>query len=485
MGRTANPVPLPFANGFYESDSLPLSAQECVNLYPVIPEEAALNEQVLFGTPGLEQLATTGAPSTNASRGALTMGGNPYFVNGTTLYRLESNLSTATSLGTITGTSRVSMAENGTQLMILVPGSTGYIFTTGPDTLTTITDVDFTANGNPQHVVFLDGFFICSTDSKKFIISAINNGLAWDSSDFATAEADPDDIVVPAVLSNQLYMVGTQTMEQFSNTGDNDFPFQRTGLFVEKGCAAAFSMTKLNQSLYFVGFSENESAAIWGYSGGGQPVKISTEPVESILQRLTSAELAAIFSYSYGQKGDFFVCFALPETTLVYNIKNGKWHERKSNILLPGQPQKTLTRFRVNSLTSAYGKILVGDSQGGIIGSMDIDIYSEYGDFIIRRTAGQPFQNSMNIFRVPWLEMVMESGVGNTDTPDPKISMSTSKDGKTYSLPRDRSFGELGKYNKRAIWTKLGSVPRFQVFAFEVSAKVKVAMLQLVADMRP
>lgn len=498
MGRISNPIPLPFANGFYESDSLPLSAQECVNLYPVIPEEPSLNQAVLFGTPGLDQLATSGSLAADNSRGAHSMNGVPYFVNGGTLYRLESDLVTLTSLGTIAGTGRVSMADNGTQLMIIDTGSTdfyyasalafgpnAYIFTASPDTLTQITDSDFIANGDPQHVVFIDAYFVCSTNSKKFILSAINNGLAYNGADFGTAEADPDDIVIPAVLNNQLYMVGSQSMEQFANTGDNNFPFQRTGLFTEKGCLAAFSMVKLNSGLYFVGLGEDEGAAIWEYGGGGQPTKISTEPVESVLERLTEAEQMAIFSYAYGQKGEFFVCFALPTTTLVYNIKNQKWHERKSDIILPGDAERTKTRFRVNSLTTAYGKVLVGDSQDGRVGSMDIDIYTEYTDFIMRRTAGQPFQNSMNPFRIPWLEAVMESGVGNTDTPDPKISMTRSLDGKTYTEPLDRSFGMMGKYSKRAVWTKLGQANRFEVFAFEVSAKVKVVLLSVVADMRP
>ena len=51
---------LPIANGFYESDSLPISAQECVNWYPNIVQAPALAQETLFGTPGITQLATSG-----------------------------------------------------------------------------------------------------------------------------------------------------------------------------------------------------------------------------------------------------------------------------------------------------------------------------------------------------------------------------------------------------------------------------------------
>ena len=162
---------LPIGNGFYKSDSLPISAQECVNLYPSSPDRQ------YFGTPGTVQVATNGPLGSDATRGAHRMNDKAYFVSGSDLCRLNSD-ETLDVLGTISGTGRVSMADNGTQLFILVPGGNGYIFTE-PSTLTQITDPDFTANGNPQYVVFVDGYFVCTTDAKKFIISSLNDGLAW------------------------------------------------------------------------------------------------------------------------------------------------------------------------------------------------------------------------------------------------------------------------------------------------------------------
>ena len=47
---------LPIANGFYVSDSLPLSAQECTNWYPNIVQGVGLNQETLFGTEGITLL---------------------------------------------------------------------------------------------------------------------------------------------------------------------------------------------------------------------------------------------------------------------------------------------------------------------------------------------------------------------------------------------------------------------------------------------
>lgn len=475
-------IPLPIANGFYKSDSLPISAQECVNAYPNIVEAPALNQETVFGTPGLESKATTGALTTDANRGSRKVGTIPYFINGGTLYELGSDFST-TSRGSISGSGFVSLADNGTQLMILVPGGTGYIYTPATTTLATITDIDFTANGAPQYVVFVDGYFVCTTDSKKFIISSLNDGLTWDGTDVGTAEADPDDIVAPIVYNNQLFIGGSITFEAFQNIGGSDFPFQRTGLFIDKGINAPFSLVKSSNTFMWVGGGDDESPAIWKLEGNS-PVRVSTTAIDSILQRLTAAELAAIFSWSYAQKGAYFIGFNLPDTTLVYDIKSERWHERKSTVTLPSGAIET-TRFRANSVVNAYGLTLVGDSQDGRIGSMDIDIYTEYDGRIERVIATQPFQNNMMGFVVPTVELTMESGVGNAVETDPKISMQRSGDGKTFTLPRERDVGAIGEYDIRQVWRRNGRASRFEVFKFTSTAMAKFVVIQLSADIRP
>lgn len=477
-------VPLPIANGSYKSDSLPISAQECVNWYPNIPQSAALSEETLFGTPGLSQELTTSALSTNLNRGSVTVSGVPYFINGTTLYSVDSS-NNATNEGTIAGTARCSIAHNGTKILINVPGGNGYEFDTSTSTLTQITDADFTTtNGAPQHVLWIDGYFIATTDEKKFIISALNDPTTWNGTEFGSAEVDPDAAVAPQSLNNRLLIFGTYTAEEFANTGGNDFPWQRTGTSIETGCSSPYSLTKARSSLFWMGGSENETPAIWRWGGSGEPEKVSTTAIDQVIERLTTAELAQVFAYSYSQKGAYFVCFALPETCLVFDLVTQRWHERKSFVTYPNGSNATV-RYRVNSVCSAYGKLLVGDSQDGRIGSMDIDIYDEYGEEIIRTVATQPFQNNMASFFVPTVELTMESGVGNSDTTDPQVSLSRSMDGKTWTTPRQRSIGKIGEYGTRQIWTKNGRARRLEIFKFTMSGKVKPVIIQLTANIIP
>lgn len=476
-------IALPIAGGFYKSDSLPVSAQECVNAYPNIVEADGLNRETVFGTPGLEQKVTTGALTTDANRGAHEVNGVPFFVNGGTLYEITSAFS-ATSRGSITGTGRVSMADNGIQLLIIVPGatSTGYIYNTSTSTLSTIAS-GFKANGEPQACAFVDGYFVCTTDSKNFIISNLNDGTTWTTTDVGTAEADPDATVAPIVFNNQLFITGSITIEAFQNLGGSDFPFQRTGLFIDKGVSAPFSLIKATNTFLWVGRGENEEPSIWRLEGN-QPVRISTTAIDTILSDLTRDEVSNIFSWSYAQDGAFFVGFTLPQTTLVFDMKSERWHERKSKVALPSGAIET-QRFRVNSVVRAYGLTLVGDSQDGRVGSMDKDVYDEYGERITRTISTQPFQNQMAGFTVPVIELTMESGVGNATETDPAVRMSRSLNGKTFTLPRSRTIGKVGEYDKRQIWHRNGRANRFEVFKFEHTGKNKFVIIQLSADIRP
>ena len=66
-------TPLPIAHGSYLSESLPLSAQECVNWYPHVPDVPALAQEVLFGVPGISSVALAGGAAASANRGSHAM----------------------------------------------------------------------------------------------------------------------------------------------------------------------------------------------------------------------------------------------------------------------------------------------------------------------------------------------------------------------------------------------------------------------------
>lgn len=209
----------------------------------------------------------------------------------------------------------------------------------------------------------------------------------------------------------------------------------------------------------------------------GAFTKVSTLAIDNILSEYTNSTISSSFSIAWGQRGQYFVAFVFTDRAFVYNITTKLWHEQKSR--LPSGSDYTATRWRVNSLVSAYGYTLVGDNADGRIGKLDNDIYQEYGNDIVRLFSTQLRVGAGKSFRIPVVELTMEAGVGNTDDPNPTVSMSISEDNKVFQYERTRFVGKIGKYGQRTIWRKNGRIPRYATVRFRMSGPYKVVVIKL------
>lgn len=479
-------------NGFYQSNSLPLSNQRCVNLYPNLPQSQAISQDSLFGTPGIRYITDTGIPSVHTNRGAWVKDGVPYFVNGTRLFRLDRTVTfgeevlTEAFLGVIEGSNRCHFADNGKQLMILVPGtpSKGYIVDeTQFPVVQEITDADFYAHGNPQAVVFIDSFFVATTDEKRIIQSASGDGTSWNSLDFGAAVVDPDDIVAPFVFRNQIFVGGKETFEVFENIGVAGFTFRRiNGLVYDVGLASQYAIASDNNAFYWLGAEKSSDVGIWASNGSGAQ-KISTVAIDAIIARLNPDELPNAFAWSYGQDGNYFIGFTFQSLTIVYDSVTGRWHERESRFTNE-LGVDVVTRCRYNSVVQAYGRIFVGDSVSGRIGQLDREYYKEYTEPFTATFSLAPFYNQGTSFSITQAELFMESGVGNDDKPDPEVRLRMSKDGKVYNFSLSRKVGKEGEYSKRQIWRQLGRFSRMAVAEISMSDPVKRAFYTFEANVK-
>jgi len=489
-------IQLPITGGFYVNRSLPISAQECSNFYVHINQGGGLAAESLFGTPGSNQLATSGTDQ-QVNRGAHVMNGIPYFVNGNGLYRLTRTISGTgvesfaldlISTVVVAGTGRVSMADNGTQLIIVVPTTTtpsdGYIWVEDTTIFTKITDTDFTGK-KVQQVVYVDGFFVITTASKEFFISALNDGLSYNALDVGTAEADPDDIIAPIVQNNILYIGGGQTFEPFRNVGvpaAGTFPFVRiAGGVLSIGVFSPFSLINVSETFFFIGGGENEAPSVYIFTGSGFSI-VSNDGIDSLLGQLTDTQLENVFSWSYSEEGAKFVGWTLPTFTIVYDLTSKKWHQRKSFDIIDDVSGQF--RWRANDVVKAYGRILISDNQDGRVGEINLDILDEYDQDIISVVSTIPFSNNGDSIKVPSIELTVESGVGNTAVPDPMVSLERSKDGKTLTDKRLRRIGKKGQFKNRAIWNKNGRAARLEVFRFTMTGRVKKVIIKLEANVK-
>lgn len=489
MARSA----LSIAQGFYKDESLAVSSRELVNLFVHIPEGKTVTDGALFGVAGIEQVADTVPNAFN--RGGSAMLGVPYFVCGNKLYSVtyvddafgDRTYSTNDVSGaeTIEGTGRVFFSNNGEQLMIVAPDYANqfnaWIYTVAGG-LVQVTDVDF--DGPVAGVTFKDGYFVfAKKDSNKWFISDLRDGIAYNALDFASAESDPDNIVVIAPLNGLVYVFGSRTFEPYQNVaGGSGFPFERLSSGIQqKGCLAPHSMVEVNGNLVWIGTGENERPAIY-MSNGGLPQKLSPASVDNLIYQGGIVPVSNAYVIKWAERGHTFVSFTVPGVcTIVWDAVTGLWHERKSlDRFLSPQP------WRVTAMVDAYSVLLVGDELSGVIGRMGEDILYEYGEEIRGYWTTESIDNGGRPFSLMQVQLYAETGTNplNGQGSQPVIRMSVSKDGgRLYSPEISRMMGLTGHYYSPISWPALGRYSRSANLRFDISEPIKRVFVRLEVEL--
>ena len=394
----------------------------------------------LKGTPGLAfvlELPTFPVKALHFNRG------RAFAVTPTKLYEIFSNGS-FNELGAVDFEGRVVMEDNGIQL-VMVDGFKGYSWDATTNEVAQITgDGWYPA----RTVTYQDGYFIFERkDTGQFFVSDLLS-VEFDPLDFASAEGQPDKLV--AVLSDhrEVFMFGTETIEVWYNSGAADFPFERNqGAFIEKGCAAPYSVAKQNNTVYFVG-SDLMVYQLAGYS----PQRISTHIVE---QDLSSVDLEDCFAYTYQENGHLFYVLTIPQInkTWCYDVSTSAWHVRKDY---------QFGRHRSECVTFFDKKTLVGDFQSGRVYEMTSHYFTDDGEPIVREFILPTINNGREFLTVNSFELDMTTGIFNGE--EPVGTLEFSKDsGKTWSNQKFSNMGAIGEYLTRVKWNRLGCARQFVI----------------------
>lgn len=450
--------------GPYAGRSKAIGALRFVNLYPEILQDGRII--ALYGTPGLTAFCNLGA---YPIRGLHPFGNVLYAASGNKLYEINT-AGVATSLGTLdTSMGRVSFADNGTQIM-LVDGTSGYIYNTSTDTFAKINDGDFPT---ADYVTFLDSFFIVNkADSGRFYISSSYDGTAWDALDFATAESTPDNLVLPYATYSHLYLIGEFSTEVWYNAG-TAFPFQRAdGMTSGYGCMARFSVAKADatgNSLFWLARTP-QGAGVAVHAQGGNVVPISKHAQE--YQWAQYSNIADATGYSYISEGHTFYVLNFPTAnrTWVYDLTTNSWHERSSGLEGGRHLGEAYAYFN--------GDHLVGSYRDGIIYKLKNDVYADDGASIRRELVFPHLGTDGRRTFYHSLQIDMEEGVGieSGQGVDPQAMLQWSNDrGNFYGNEHWRSIGRMGEYGQRVKWNRLGA-GFSRTFRLSITDPVKVAI---------
>ncbi len=465
---------VPFVGPSYTVRSLNADAQKSLNCYLEVDQTSDRAPVALYGRPGSTVAFTL---PTSPTRGCIAQGSNSFWVAGDSVYVVNSSL-VATLLGTIgTSTGRVSMASNGTEV-IIVDGVNGWLATT--TTLTQITDGDF-PNG-VRVVTQQDGYFIVTgNDSDAFYLNETPRvGDAWSGTEFASAEGSPDYTIGCISDHRELWLFGETSIEIWVNTGNPDFPFERSNTtFIEQGCAAAQTIAAMNNTLYWMGRSKQGDGMVFK-AQGYTPVRISTHAIEKAI--LSYGDISDAFSFCFQMEGHSFYVLTFPTSnaTWVYDASTEQWAEwswRDPNL-------NTDNRWRPNCYCFQASKHLAGDYESGDVYELSLDVNTDDGVPIRFLRRSQTMQRDQKRLFFSVLQVDMETASTTDPAANPTMMLRWSDDGgHSWSDYRSVSIGKVGQYGARARFTRLGQ-GRNRVWEISITDDVPRAILGAFAEVK-
>ena len=405
---------------------------ELLNLYVHMEEQGSKNNHILINTCGLEFLGEVDF----TIFGVYEFLGIVYIATEKALYSFDDEDNSFINLGEISFNRKVTISDNGIDLM-MVAGN-GYSYTPGTGV---IKDMSTEEGWFPADTVaYMDGYFIFNrTSTGQFFISRLFS-TEIDPIDWATAESAPDDTIGVVVSLRQLWILGEKTTEVWYDSGDPDFPFTRiSGAVSDIGCANHQTIAKIKDAVFFVG-NDFKIYMTSGYT----PTVVSSPAVEFFLFRADKMKLNA---FTYTEEGHWFYVLDIDnEKTFVYDPSTAQWHTRKSS---------TTDKWKIDGAINIF-------SSGSVVGysekefhSLSIEHLTENGDRIRREAITLPINKTVNKIRLHEVQLDMEVGLNM----DAKVSLELSKDGgKTWSYDNLSSTGKTGEHLKKVRWLRLGQV---------------------------
>lgn len=397
--------------------------------------------------------------------------GELFGVADNSLYSIDENWG-ITRLGPVTpGRSNpVSMSDNGLTLVVVDGSENGFTYDLTDRVYGLISDPAFYG---ADKVDCVDTFFIFNRPgTNQFYLSPSEwvQGLPFDALDIAAKTGRADLISSLIVMHREIWLLGIQTSEIWYDVGASDFAFQPIpGAFVEHGCAAAQSIAKYDNAIYFL--TRDQQGSFMVLEGAGYKVtRVSTNAIENEI--LTYRRLDDAIGFCYQQEGHAFYQLTFPtdDKTWVYDIATQIWHERAWS-----DTSGKLHRHRANCHAFAYGKNVIGDHSNGKLYYYDLNTHTDDGDPITHiRSFPHMVDDGKRVF---YRQFIADMEVGSTTLDnDPTLSLRWSDTrGASWGNPITQSLGKTGKYLTSVQFQRLG-MARDRVFELSWAGDFRTAL---------
>jgi len=516
----------PILGAAYVARSINAADNRLINMYPESTPDGGKTAAYFQRVPGIVTAYNFGG--TGSVRGMWVAKNVLYLVVGSRFIAVAGlgtpSSSTTTISTNISGTGPVSMVDNGSQVFIAT-NPDGYIYNINTTAFAKIGDPDFPG---AVTVGYINGYFVFNEpNSQRVWVTELFDGSSIEPLSFASAEASPDNVVSLIVDHKEIWIFGNNSTEVWYDAGQPDYPLAPIqGAFLETGCLAPYSVTKMDNSVFWLGADARGFGMVYR-ARGYQPQRISTHAIEYAIQSYETVSDA--IAYTYQQDGHMFYVLTFPtaDVTWVYDAATQMWHQRGYTDSVTGQ----IKRHTPTCMATLTNRVYVGHDTLPRIGYYDFSFASiEFsrqqtwlrswralptGTNNLKRTAQHslqldceagtsivslPLQPAPSVQGPPWEVRTSDGTIYNVTTPivlrsnglpvifaDPQFnigpagiayspglhqiaSLRWSDDGgHTWSSLHSVSMGFEGQTGKRVIWRRLGMTSKLRDRVYEVS----------------
>ncbi len=335
-----------------------------------------------------------------------------------------------------------------------------YNYDLATNTLTLISDIDYPGMDTCD---YMDGYLLLSRNGRAYFNSVLNDFTSWVGTDVFTPSFKADSEIAVAVLKEEVYNFGSQSIEVYLNDGTSPFS-RRSGSTMLIGLAAVNSLVTFNDGFLFLGKNDRGQFAVYTVQPNYTIEQISNFAVNWSLNNTTGSVKDAYAFIQYTKDGHIWYHITLPslKTTYVYDVMTKEWFERQS--LQPFQDSDgsdVYREFRCKYYVNFNGKNLFFDMYSGKIFLESYSVATEDGLTIKRQRVSQVFSQEEAYTGASTLQIDCNVGEAATNTGqgvDPVLMLEISRDGgRTFGAARNINLGALGKYVSRAKINKLGT----------------------------
>lgn len=453
--------------------------QRYVNVYLEKLENHMTGGHYMVATkrPGVSVFSQPPALAATA-RGFYVWNGKLYSVYGNSIFSGTTNIynglmATSTGICGFVETSAIAA----TKYLAINDGVKLYLIST-TDTVTPVVSGVGNAVGFPASnlgsIVFFDGYILVGESNGRIWNSNNEDPTSWGAANFLNAQAFPDNLVALARQNDVVLAFGTMSTQMFydaANPAPGSFMGSLSQATLQIGCASINSIDQHENFVIWVSTAQNGGYAVQKLDGVTKLERISTEPIERMLNA-EGTNISTCRGSTIRVAGHFFYILTLTgaNRTFVYDIEEKVWTEWQSG---------SSGHFQI-VYTGQFNNVpLIQHESNGFIYQFDPTVYQDNGLNInvMIQTLPLDFDTMYRKFQSR-LELV-----GDRYTTSNPVSVQYSDDDyQTFSTARTIDLVKSST-NNRAYLTTLGSFRR-RAFQFTHTANQPLRLEAMEVDIQ-